>query len=101
LAPGGQVGDCFAERTKLDAAVVGGVAQCGGELVAVEVVAGDELVEVGVVAVAGVEVAEGDGGGKFLGDDGGDGVGRLNLALIATPEDQTFQPTPVHLNQDH
>ena len=53
--------------------MAGGVAECGGELVAVEVMAGDELVEVGVVAVAGVEVAEGDGGGELLGDDGGDG----------------------------
>jgi hypothetical protein len=46
--------------------VAGGVVQRGGERVAVEVVSGDELVEVGVVAVASVEVAEGDGGGEWV-----------------------------------
>jgi hypothetical protein len=57
--------------------VVGGVVQCGGELITIEVVAGDELVEVGVVAVAGVEVAEGDGGGDGVAVEGEGLIGQV------------------------
>jgi hypothetical protein len=41
--------------------VAGGVAQCGGELVTVEVMAGDELVEVGVVTAAAAASLRGGG----------------------------------------
>ena len=58
----------------MDAAVGGGVVQRGGQFVPVEVVAGNELMEVGIVAVARVEVTEGDGGRELFGNDGGVGV---------------------------
>lgn len=44
------------------------------EFTAVETVPGDQLVEVCVIAVPGVEISESDGGGQLLCDDGRDRV---------------------------
>lgn len=65
-APGGvgglaalaEVGDGGAEGFQSDAVVCGGGGQRCGEFLAVQVVEGEQAVEVAVVAVAGVEVAE-------------------------------------------
>lgn len=52
----------------------GGGSQRCGQFFAVEIVERQQAVEVRVIPIAGVEIAERDGGGELLGDDGGERV---------------------------